>query len=144
MGWKDSWLQTNLPRRLYTDTEVNRTSSPKDETLGSGQHHGRNKKKWWIPKLRPKVKKMVNTCNVCKVFNTKPYGATARADMPQLTAWKPADFFLETTGVDFAGPIAFKITKKEQRKCYNLLFTCATSRAVHWGRPRRQRNFRES
>ena len=40
-------------------------------------------------------------------------------------------FFLETTGVDFAGPVAFKITKKEQRKCYKLLFTCATSRAVH-------------
>ena len=37
----------------------------------------------------------------------------------------------ETTRVHFAGPIAFKITKKEQRKCYNLLFTCATSRAVH-------------
>ena len=45
MRWKDSWLHTNLPRRLYTDTEVNRTSSPKDQTLGSGQHHGRNKKK---------------------------------------------------------------------------------------------------
>ena len=41
---------------------------------------------------------MVNTCNVCKVFNTKPYGATATADMPQLTAWKPADFFGDYRG----------------------------------------------
>ena len=40
------------------------------------------RKEWWIPKLRSKVKKMVNTCNVCKVFSTKPYGATATADMP--------------------------------------------------------------
>jgi len=37
----------------------------------------------------------------------------------------------ETTGVDFAGTITLKITKKEQGKCYILLFTCATSRAVH-------------
>ena len=59
---------------------------------------------------RLKVKKMVNMCNVCKIFSTRPYRAT---------------------GVDFAGPIAFKILKKEQRKCYILLFTCATSRAVH-------------
>ena len=86
-------------------------------------------KKWWIPKLRSKVKKMVNTCHVCKVFSTKPYGATARADMPQcrLEASRP----FETTGVDFAGPIAFKIAKKEQGKCYILPFTCATSRAIH-------------
>ena len=33
---------------------------------------------------------------------------------------------LETTG-----PIAFKIAKKEQGKCYILLVTCATSRAVY-------------
>ena len=40
------------------------------------------RKEWWITKLRSKVKKMVNTLNVCKVFNTKHYGATATADMP--------------------------------------------------------------
>ena len=40
------------------------------------------RKEWWITKLRSKVKKMVNTCNVCKVFNTKHYGATATADKP--------------------------------------------------------------
>ena len=83
------------------------------------------RKEWWIPKLRSKVKKMVNTCNVCKVFSTKPYGATATADMPQFRMEASRPF--ETTGVDFAGPIAFKITKKEQGKCYILLFTCAKS-----------------
>ena len=83
------------------------------------------RKEWWIPKLRSKVKKMVNTCNVCKVFSTKPYGATATADMPQCRLEASSPF------VDFAGPIAFKIAKKEQRKCYIVPFTCATSRAVH-------------
>ena len=87
------------------------------------------RKEWWIPKLRSKVKKMVNTCNVCKVFSTKPYGATATADMPQFRVEASRPF--ETTGVDFAGPIAFKIAKKEQGKCYILLFTCATSRVEH-------------
>ena len=72
---------------------------------------------------------MVKTCNVCNVFSTKPYGATATADMPQLRVEASRPF--DTTGVDFAGPIAFKISKKEQGKCYILLFTCATSRAVN-------------
>ena len=116
MRWKDSWLQTNLPRRLSTDTEVNPTSSLRDQTFGSGQHYGRNKERI----VDSKVKKMVNTCNVCKVFSTKPYGATTTADMPQFRVEASRPF--ETTGVDFAGPIAFKIAKKEQGKCYILLF----------------------
>ena len=49
--------------------------------------------------------------------------------MPQFRVEASKPF--ETTGVDFAGPIAFKIAKKEQGKCYILLFSCATSRVVH-------------
>ena len=37
----------------------------------------------------------------------------------------------QTTGVDFASPLLYKISKKEQGKCYVLIFTCASSRAVH-------------
>ena len=54
---------------------------------------------WWIPKLRSKVKKVINQCNTRKVFSTRPYGSTT------------------TTGVDFAGPLEYKITKKERGKC---------------------------
>ena len=49
--------------------------------------------------------------------------------MPQFRVEASRPF--ETTGVDFAGPIAFKMAKKELGKCYILLITCATSRAVH-------------
>ena len=42
---KDSWLQTNLPRRFSTDAEVNPTYSLRDQTFGSVQHYGRNKKR---------------------------------------------------------------------------------------------------
>ena len=42
--------------------------------------------------------------------------------MPQFRVEASKPF--ETTGVDFAGPIAFKIAKKEQGKCYILLFSC--------------------
>ena len=84
---------------------------------------------WWIPKLRSKVKKAINQCNTCKVFSTKPYGSTTTAAMPSFRTEDGRPF--ETTGVDFASPLEYKITKKEQGKCYVLLFTCSTSRAVH-------------
>ena len=34
------------------------------------------------------------------------------------------------TGVDFAGPLKYNVNKREE-KAYVLMFTCATSRAVH-------------
>ena len=73
------------------------------------------RKEWWIPKLRSKAKKMVNKCNVCKVFSMKPYGASTTAHLPQFRMEANRPF--ETTGVDFAGPIALKIAKKELGKC---------------------------
>ena len=47
--------------------------------------------------------------------------------MPQFRVEASRPF--ETTRVDFAGPIAFKIATKKQGKCYILLLTCATSNA---------------
>ena len=37
----------------------------------------------------------------------------------------------EVTGVDFAGPLLYKVGKKEEGKFYVIIFTCASSRAVH-------------
>lgn len=72
---------------------------------------------------------MINRCNTCKVFSTKPYGSTTTAAMPRFQAEEGRPF--ETTGVDFTGPLDYKVTKKERGKCYVSIFTCATSRAVH-------------
>ena len=84
---------------------------------------------WWIPQLRAKVKKVIRNCNVCKVFSAKPFTATATAQLPEFRTTPGRPF--EVTGVDFAGPLIYKVTKKEDGKCYIIIFTCATSRAVH-------------
>ena len=72
---------------------------------------------------------MINRSNTCKVFSTKPYGSTTTVAMPRFQAEEGRPF--ETTGVDFTGPLDYKVTKKERGKCYVLIFTCATSRAIH-------------
>ena len=84
---------------------------------------------WWIPQLRSKVKKVIGNCNVCKVFSAKPFKAPATSQQPEFRTTPGRPF--ETTGVDFAGPLIYKVTKKEEGKCYVIIFTCATSRAVH-------------
>ena len=40
------------------------------------------REEWWIPQLRSKVKKIVNSCYLCKVFSTRPYGPTETAALP--------------------------------------------------------------
>ena len=97
--------------------------------LGVANTMANLRNKWWIPRLRSKVKKVINRCNTCKVFSTKPYGSTTTAAIPRFRAKEGRPF--ETTGVDFAGPHDYKVTKKERGKCQILIFTCATSRAVH-------------
>ena len=87
------------------------------------------REEWWIPKLKSKVKKMVSSYYLCKVFSTRPYGPTETAAVPPFRTECGRPF--ETTGIDFAGPLSYKISKKEQGKCHVLIFTCATSRAVH-------------
>ena len=84
---------------------------------------------WWVPQLRSKVKKAIKKCNVCKIYSAKPYGPPATLQLPEFRTEAGRPF--EVTGVDFAGPLVHKIRKKEEGKCYVLIFTCATSRAVH-------------
>ena len=87
------------------------------------------REEWWIPQLRSKVKKLINSCYLCKVFSTRPYGPTETAVLPPFCTECGRPF--ETAGIDFSGPLSYKISKKEQGKCHILIFTCATSRAVH-------------
>ena len=87
------------------------------------------REEWWIPQLRSKVKKIINSCYLCKVFSAQPYRPTETAALPPFRTECGRPF--ETTGIDFAGPLSYKIFKKEQGKCHILIFTCATSRSVH-------------
>ena len=84
---------------------------------------------WWIPHLRARVKKQIRNCNTCKVYSTKPYGATTTASLPKFRTEISRPF--QHTGIDFAGPLKYVVKKKEEGKAYVLVFTCAISRAVH-------------
>eukprot|EP00795_Rhopilema_esculentum_P004932 gene4932-21272_t len=84
--------------------------------------------RFWVPKGRQEVKKMIRSCNHCKRYSAKPYEQPATAPIPDFRV-TPGYAFL-TTGVDFAGPFYCKDGRR-QKKTYITLFTCATSRAVH-------------
>lgn len=69
--------------------------------LGVANTMANIRNEWWIPRLRSKVGKVINRCNTCKVFSTRPYGSTTTAAMPRFRTENGRPF--ETTGVDFTG-----------------------------------------
>ena len=96
--------------------------------LGVASTMSELREEWWIPKLRSLVKKQIRQCNVCKVFAAKPCGTATTSALPEFRTEVSRPF--QYTGVDFAGPLKYKVNKNEN-KAYVLIFTCATSRAVH-------------
>ena len=86
------------------------------------------REKYWIPKLRSKVKSVLHRCNTCKRYRVKPVPSTTKSTLPSFRAELTDPFAV--IGVYFAGPILYKHTNKIG-KAYIALFTCATIRAVH-------------
>ena len=97
--------------------------------LGTASTMAAIREQWWIPKLRSLVKRTIRDCNICKVFAAKPFQGGATAPLPTFRTEVSRPF--QHTGVDFAGPLIYKINKNEEGKAYILIFTCAVLRAVH-------------
>lgn len=84
------------------------------------------RERYCIVRGRQLIKKLLNTCVICKPFHSRPL-VQDEAPLPQdrVTATSP---FL-VCGVDFAGPLYTKDTSQDNR-CYIALFSCASTRAL--------------
>jgi len=84
----------------------------------------------WIPKGRIAVKKVLNSCTLCKKFNVNAFKYPKFTDIPKhhVSLVKPFEF----VAVDFTSHIFVKneITNTLD-KFYILIFTCLNIRAIH-------------
>ena len=88
--------------------------------------------KYWVVKGRQTVKKILSKCVVCKKLEGRPYGVPPTPQLPEFRL--SDDFAFSSIGVDFAGPIYVKDVYNKSsvmNKAYIVLYTCASSRAVH-------------
>lgn len=96
----------------------------------AGQEHilAQMRERFWIPKGRSVVRKVVRTCLTCR-----KYKATAMEQMMaalpafRTTAYEPC---FTHTGVDYFGPLSIKRGRAVVKR-WGALFTCLNSRAVH-------------
>ena len=91
----------------------------------------RMQEKFWVPKLRSLTKKVIQNCTVYKRYREKPISAShvTTAALPTFKVEMSDPF--SVTGVDFAGPVYYRVKKSDSAKAHNALFTCTSTRAVH-------------
>jgi len=85
--------------------------------------------RYWVPKGRQMVKKILGKCVTCKKHEGGAYGAPSTAPLPEFRVTEAAPF--SKVGVDFAGPLYVKGGVGSSEKVYIAVFTCCVTRAVH-------------
>ena len=88
---------------------------------------------FWIPRLRTVVKRIKRDCESCKILRATPYPAPDVGQLPLIRT--TAKYPFAVTGMDFVGPFCVK-GKEGEDKAYVIVFSCATSRGVHFATSR--------
>ena len=85
---------------------------------------------YWIPQGRQSVKTILRKCYTCKVIEGHRCSYPSPPPLPQERVSDLTPF--EVTGVDYTGAITIDDPETGGcKKIYVVLFTCATTRAVH-------------
>lgn len=98
------------------------------------RHYGRElvvrevRRRFWVPKIRVQVNKVIRRCNLCNFHR-------ARTVIPRMSALPPARLAINqpaftNTMMDFFGPMLVTIGRRREKR-YGVVFVCMTMRAVH-------------
>ena len=85
--------------------------------------------RYWIPRLRRLVKKVRRNCHGCKRFQAIAYAAPPPADLPTTRTEGTNPY--QVVGVDYAGPLRYRISQEREGKGYVLLYACSLTRGVY-------------
>ena len=85
--------------------------------------------RYWVPKGRQTVKRIVNSCVTCKRWQGPVYSAPKVAPLPEFRVREVPAF--SKVGIDFAGPLNVKVSGGGTRKAYIAIFSCCVTRALH-------------
>ena len=105
-------------------------------THSSFAHQGVNstlvrlRSKYWVPKGRQVVRKLISRCVICRRLGGTPFKHPDSPPLPSFRVKEKNPF--EVTGVDFTGALYIKETvDTDDNKVYICLFTCAVTRNIH-------------
>ena len=118
-----------LPRDAeFTEKLVQRIHC---ETLygGIGLTMAAVRERYWVSRLHSLVKLVRKKSWGCKRFQQRAFTPPVAGQLPD-DRTTPGTAF-EVIGVDFAGPIKFRMSNKAEAEAYLCIFACSLSRAIH-------------
>lgn len=114
-----SWLTTLVVRNAHQDVLH----------FGVETTLAKIRERFWIIRGRNVVKNVLKKCVTCKRYQGRTMKPPGETNLPGFRVNHLSSAF-STTGLDYAGPL-FVRNKGLSSKVYILLFTCASSRAIH-------------
>ena len=85
--------------------------------------------RYWIPRLRQLVRKVRGACHGCKRFQALAYAAPPPGNLPTTRTHGTNPY--QVIGVDYAGPIRYRVSKQREEKAYVLLYACSLTRGIY-------------
>lgn len=96
---------------------------------GVGLTMPRIRERYWVPRLRRQVRRVIKGCYGCRRFQVKATERPPPGNLPRDTTEGSSPF--QAVGVDFAGPIKYRVTQKKEGKAYIILYACSLMRALY-------------
>ena len=119
------YLLDTHPFSLHVVEEAHR------QTLhgGVGLTMAKVRSRYWIPRLRRLVRKVRGSCHGCKRFQALACAAPPPADLPTTRTQGTNPY--QVIGVDYSGPLRYRISKQREGKAYVLLYACSLTRGIY-------------
>lgn len=117
-----------LPRECEYTTRVIRETHEKSYHVGIPHTLSILRQKYWIPKGRAQVQKVVRRCPQCVKHGGGPYKLPATPALPPERVKYNAPFAF--MGMDYFGPMMVKAENGKEKR-WICLFTCLVVRAIH-------------
>lgn len=96
---------------------------------GVGLTMAKVRSRYWIPKLRQLVRKVRGVCHGYKRFQALAYAAPPPGNLS--TSRTRGTNPYQVIGVDYTGPIRYRISKQQEGKAHVLLYACSLTRGVY-------------
>jgi hypothetical protein len=84
--------------------------------------------KYWVPRGRATVRKVIHDCLICRRTEGGPYKMPQMAPLPKSRVCEGTPFL--NTGLDYLG-LSYTKVNAELKKVWICLFTCMITRAIH-------------
>lgn len=96
---------------------------------GAGMTMAKVREQHWVPRLRRLVKRVIKKCTGCKRFQATALAAPPPGLLPRDQTEGTTPF--QVMGVDYVGPIKYRISSKREGKAYVILYACSLTRALY-------------